>query len=227
MRGRLRWLMVIAVPVVLTIFMVRVLTAGWYPALEYARPGFPEDPYGMPPEVRLRLAQASIRFINTPGRTRILADLRLPDGSAAYNARELAHMDDVKLVFSGLTLASTALFVGAVIAAVALVRRGERCAVWAALAQGGGLTLAILLGLMVWMLVAFDAFFTFFHGLFFRPGTWVFSYSDTLIRLFPLPFWQDAGLIIAAAVSLLSAVLLAWGAYGYRRCQLSVEGASR
>jgi integral membrane protein (TIGR01906 family) len=223
---------VIAVPVVLTISVVRRLTAGWYPAFEYARPGFPEDPYGMPREARLQLAQATIRFLNTPGRTDMLADLRLPDsdpwnGAAAYNARELAHMDDVKLVFSGLTLLAAGLLAGAVAAAVALARRGERCVVWAALAQGGGLTLALLLGLAVWMLVAFDAFFTAFHGLFFQAGTWVFSYSDTLIRLFPLPFWQDAGLIIALTVSLLAALLLGVGLYSSRRCRSHSEGVAQ
>jgi integral membrane protein (TIGR01906 family) len=227
MQRWLRWLIVVAVPVVLTMTMVRVLTAGWYPALQYGRSGFPGDPYGLAAEERLRLAQASIRFINTPGRTSILADLRLPDGSAAYNARELAHMDDVKAVFNGLTLLAVAWGAGALVAALVLIRRGARCTPLAAAAQGGALTLALLVSLALWMLVAFDAFFTFFHGLFFQPGTWTFDYSDTLIRLFPLPFWQDAGMIIAVAVSLISAVLVAGGTYGYRRCQMRLEGESQ
>jgi integral membrane protein (TIGR01906 family) len=224
MRGLLRWLLVLAVPVVLTMTVVRLLTMGWYPAFEYARPGFPDDPFGLPAEARLELAQATIRFLNLPGRSDILDDLRLPDGSAAYNARELDHMDDVKVVYDGLTLFAAALLVGAAAAAVALVRRGARCVVWTALAQGGVLTLGILLSLAVWMVVGFDAFFTAFHGLFFQSGTWVFAYSDTLIRLFLLPFWQDAGLIVAGTVSLPAVGLVVGGWWGHRRCQLREKG---
>jgi uncharacterized membrane protein len=29
------------------------------------------------------------------------------------------------------------------------------------------------------------------------PGSWLFSYSDTLIRLFPMQFWFDAMLAIS------------------------------
>ena len=29
------------------------------------------------------------------------------------------------------------------------------------------------------------------YSFFFQPGTWMFNYSDTLIRLFPERFWQD------------------------------------
>ncbi len=60
--------------------------------------------------------------------------------------------------------------------------------------------MALLLGLAAWMLIGFEGFFQAFHGVFFESGTWVFSYSDTLIRLFPLPFWQDAGLIVAGGL---------------------------
>jgi integral membrane protein (TIGR01906 family) len=40
--------------------------------------------------------------------------------------------------------------------------------------------------------VAFWQFFTLFHELFFKGNSWLFENSDTLIRLFPLQFWQDA-----------------------------------
>ena len=29
------------------------------------------------------------------------------------------------------------------------------------------------------------------------PGTWLFSYSDALIRLFPVEFWFDATVMLA------------------------------
>ena len=48
----------------------------------------------------------------------------------------------------------------------------------------------------------FWQFFSDFHGLFFTGNSWLFADSTTLIRLYPLQFWQDAVLyigIVAAA----------------------------
>lgn len=218
MRHILRLLLVVAVPIVLTMVVVRGLTFPWFARAEYARSTFPDDPFGLPRGERLRLAEATIGYLNRPGRPSILEELRLPDGQAAYNERELGHMEDVKMVFDGLTLLAGAALVVAVGAGVVLARRSDRCAPWSALVHGGVLTLAILVGLAVWMLLGFDQFFTAFHGIFFESGTWVFSYADTLIRLFPLPFWQDAGLLVAGGVSLLALLSVGAGVGLGRRC---------
>jgi uncharacterized membrane protein len=42
----------------------------------------------------------------------------------------------------------------------------------------------------------FWSFFADFHHLFFQGNSWLFPDSDTLIRLYPLQFWQDAVLSI-------------------------------
>jgi integral membrane protein (TIGR01906 family) len=225
MRTLLRLLIVVAVPIVLTMMMVRLLTLPWYPAWQYGRPGFPADPLGMPRAERLRLAQASIRFLNIPWQTAMLEDLRFDDGTPAYERRELEHMDDVKIVYNGLTFLALVLGVAALVAAQLLWRgRGEEgsgCrAFWTSLSQGAIMTLGLLLALGIWMLLAFDSFFTFFHSLFFEPGTWTFPYTDTLIRLFPLPFWQDAGFIVAGGVSVLSLFLIPLTVWRRQRCEL-------
>lgn len=217
MRRVLRLLVILVVPIVLTMTMVRGLTFPWYARFEYARAGFPADPFGLPPEERLRLAEATIRYLNLPGQPATLERLRLADGEPAYNERELGHMEDVKAVLDGLTLlAGIALAVG--LASAWILARLDRCAPWSALAQGGALTLALLLGLAAWMLIGFEGFFQAFHGVFFESGTWVFSYSDTLIRLFPLPFWQDAGLIVAGGVCVLAVCAVAVGGWCVHRC---------
>jgi integral membrane protein (TIGR01906 family) len=215
----LRLVIVIAVPIVLTMVAVRVLTLPWYPGWAYQRPGFPDDPLGMSRQARLRLARVAIRYLNVRRGSGLLRDLRLPDGNRAFDARELEHMDDVKVVYDRLTLLVVVFFVGAVAAGLGLASQGAGCEVWRALTLGGAVTLAVLIALGLWMLVGFNQFFTFFHGLFFEPGTWVFSYSDTLIRLFPLPFWQYAGLLIAGAVSLTALCVLIAGVAGYRGCR--------
>jgi uncharacterized membrane protein len=47
----------------------------------------------------------------------------------------------------------------------------------------------------------FFNFFTAFHHLFFTGDSWLFLFSDTLIRLFPIRFWQDA-FLFAAVIAL-------------------------
>jgi len=203
----LRVFIAVAVPLTLVMGMARLLTLSWYPAWEYAKAGFPADPLGMAPEERLRLARASIAFLNTPRGAGRLDDLQFADGTVAFNARETSHMDDVKLVYDQLTSAALIAFVVAIVAAWILIRQDYLTLVWGALSDGSLFTLCVLVILGIWMAVGFDAFFTAFHGIFFAGGTWLFSYSDTLIRLFPLQFWADAGLIIAVGVGALAFAL--------------------
>lgn len=211
MRVALRLFIVVAVPLVLVMGVVRLLTLPWYPAWEYAKPGFPEDPLAMAPEERLRLARASIAFLNMPRGVASLDNLRFADGTAAFNAREIGHMDDVKLVYDRLTAAALIALVIAAVAAWLLLRQGHAAAVWGAVSDGSLLILCVLVGLGAWMAVGFEAFFTAFHGVFFEGDTWLFAYTDTLIRLFPLQFWSDAGLLIAAGVGCIAFVLALFG----------------
>jgi integral membrane protein (TIGR01906 family) len=214
----LRLLIIIAVPVVLTMGLVRLMTLPWYPAWAYRQAWFPDDPLGLEMEARLQLARGAIRSLNVPRGPDLLRDLSLPDGGEAFNEREIEHMVDVKRVYDGLTLAAGLLLVAGAVAG-GWLRRRETCGLWTALLQGGALTLAILVGLGIWMVVGFNAFFTTFHGLFFEAGTWVFKYSDTLIRLFPIEFWQAAGLMVAGGVSLLALLLVIVGRWQRHRCK--------
>jgi integral membrane protein (TIGR01906 family) len=201
MRWLMRWLIILAVPVVLIVLMVRLLTLPWFPAWEYSRVGFPEDAYGLQPSERLSLARACIAFLNLPHDIKILEMQRLPSGEPAFNERELEHMSDVKEVYDGITIAGALALVVAISAGWVLHRRDAPAAIWGGLSDGALLTLAALIMLSVFMLLAWNTFFTAFHGVFFDPGTWRFQYSDTLIRLFPMRFWRDAGLLVAGAVA--------------------------
>jgi integral membrane protein (TIGR01906 family) len=201
MRPLLRLLIVIAVPVILIVGAVRILTGPWFPVWEYRRPGFPDDAYGLEREERLRLAKASIAFLNLPRDLDRLRVLRLPDGDRAYNERELSHMDDVKQVYDRITLAALVALVVALVSGWLLYRRAGGAAVWGALSDGGLVTLMLLFTLGIWMLLSWEAFFTALHRLFFEGESWIFSYSDTLIRLFPMRFWQDAGIYVTILVA--------------------------
>jgi integral membrane protein (TIGR01906 family) len=141
----------------------------------------------------------------------------LPDGSLAFDERELDHMRDVKEVYNYLTLVAVLALAVGISAGVVLYRRGGAAAVWGTLSDGGLITLLGLGALGVLMLTSWDAFFTGFHALFFESGTWRFSYSDTLIRLFPQQFWQDAGILVVIVVALLAFVLALVGRVMQRR----------
>ncbi len=203
MRFLLRLLISVAVPIVLTMGVIRLVTMPWYPAWEYNKASFPPDPLGMERAERLRMAQVSIRFLNAPRGSRLLNDLRLPDGTAAFNEREISHMDDVKKVYDQMTTLVSLILLIAVGAGWTLQRQWRMAALWGALSDGGMLTLGSLIFLGIWMAVGFEAFFTAFHGIFFEGDSWLFWETDTLIRLFPLQFWYDAGLLIAGIVGAL------------------------
>jgi integral membrane protein (TIGR01906 family) len=55
--------------------------------------------------------------------------------------------------------------------------------------------------------LSFLTFFESFHAIFFQGDSWRFLYSDTLIRLFPLRFWQDAVIFLLVFVALLGLLM--------------------
>jgi len=222
MRWLMRWLIIFAVPVVLIVVMVRLLTLPWFPAWEYSRAGFPEDTYGLQPLERLNLARACIAFLNLPHDITVLERLQLPDGTPAFNERELEHMSDVKDVYDGITIAGALALVVAISAGWVLHRRNAAAAIWAGLSDGALLTLVTLIVLGALMLLAWNTFFTALHGVFFEPGTWRFQYSDTLIRLFPMRFWRDAGLLVAGAVAVVAFFIALVGRILQRRVRARV-----
>jgi integral membrane protein (TIGR01906 family) len=81
-----------------------------------------------------------------------------------------------------------------------------------ALLSGAALTIAILVVLVFFIVASFSTFFTQFHEVLFADGTWTFLWSDSLIRLFPLKFWQDAFLFVGggAIVEALIVGAVAW-----------------
>ncbi len=81
-----------------------------------------------------------------------------------------------------------------------------------AIQPGGLLTSGIILSIALLAIFAWQFWFETFHLFFFKPGSWLFSYSDTLIRLFPVEFWFDATLTISvfSLAGGLSLALIGW-----------------
>jgi integral membrane protein (TIGR01906 family) len=118
-------------------------------------------------------------------------------------------MQDVQNVYQSVWLVWRIAAGIVLLAALALAWRTEtRPALAAAIKWGGSLTAGLVAVVGLLAIIAWRFWFVAFHQIFFTPGTWMFNYSDTLIRLFPEKFWFDAALTISG-LSLLGGLLLA------------------
>jgi integral membrane protein (TIGR01906 family) len=206
----LAWLVTIFVPFALTFLGLRLLLTPVFPQVEYRTPGFPADDYGFTVQDRLHWSTISIDYLVNNADISFLGNLTFPDGSPLFNERELSHMHDVKQVVKPV------LWIGYTIWFLLLgLGLWARFGGWwqeylRGLRRGGWLTLALVVVLGAFAAISFWQFFTVFHELFFSGGSWLFLYSDTLIRLFPLPFWQDA-FLFAGVLDVLGGLALGLG----------------
>jgi integral membrane protein (TIGR01906 family) len=213
----LSWLIALLIPIAVIGIGLRILLSPIFLKIEYNMPYFPPDEYGFTKEDRLKWAPYALDYLVNGADISYLGDLKFDDGTPLYNERELSHMDDVKRVTQG------ALMVWSVsLAVLALLGMWAWFSGWweayrLGLMRGGWLMvgLAVTVGLIVVVGILinpniFFSFFAGFHGLFFEGDSWLFLYSDTLIRLFPIRFWQDA-ILLAAVIALGGGVALGLG----------------
>jgi len=204
-------------PIVLLGLALRLLLSPLFLQVEYHMPGFPADNYGFTIEDRLRWAPYAVDYLVNNADISYLADLRFDNGTLLYNERELSHMQDVKRVTKG----ALNVFYGALAALALLGLWSRRPQQWQAFRQGLkrggwimiGLAGAVAVVVLVGMFLSPDLFWTFFegfHALFFEGDSWLFAYSDTLIRLFPIRFWQDT-FLFAAGIAVAGGLGLALG----------------
>jgi integral membrane protein (TIGR01906 family) len=204
-------------PIVLLGFALRLLLSPLFLQVEYRMPGFPADDYGFTRADRLHWAPFAVDYLVNNADISYLGDLRFNDGTPLYNGRELSHMADVKRV----TKSALNIFYGA-LAGLALLglwskrpqqwqayRQGLKRGGWIMIGLAGTVAVIVLVGMFL-MPNLFWAFFSGFHALFFTGDSWLFLYSDTLIRLFPLRFWQDT-FLFAAAIAVAGGLALAFG----------------
>ena len=152
---------------------------------------------GVEPQVARSLSDALVGDLLTNG------TFDVPLGEAPLlTAGERSHLVDVgNLLRSVLAGGLGGLFV---LTAAWLRRRAWlRMAIrdGAALIVGGALVTAAAFAL------AFDATFSYFHGLFFAAGTWTFNpATDRLVQLYPQSFWVLAALLFCLLLALGSLV---------------------
>ena len=182
-------------PAALALLGVRLLLTPLFPRVEYRMPNFPADGYGFTQAERLHWSKFAIEYLINDAGVEYLGDLKFDDGSPLFIERELSHMLDVKILVQAVLKVWYAA-IGLLIAFGAWAKFGKWGPVYRqGLMRGGWLTLIMTALLAVIASINFWEFFAQFHHLFFEGDSWIFYYSDTLIRLFPMRFWQDAFLM--------------------------------
>jgi integral membrane protein (TIGR01906 family) len=116
------------------------------------------------------------------------------------SAGERSHLVDVGALLRAVLVAGLG---GLIVLALARARR--RAWLRAAIRDGAALIVGGALVAAGAFTLAFDATFSFFHGIFFAAGTWTFNpATDRLVQLYPQEFWTLAALFFCLALALLS-----------------------
>lgn len=205
----LSWIVTLLTPIVLILLGVRLVLNPVYPSLAYRMPGFPEDSYGFTQGDRLKWSGYSIKYLLNDSGIEYLSKLKFDDGSALFNDRELGHMLDVKTLVQSVMRAFYLVFTIMVGLGIWAYYKKWMIDFRSGLSRGGWLTVGLIIGVGLFAAVNFWQFFTYFHGLFFTGDSWLFFYSDTLIRLFPIRFWQDVFMFVLG-FALLAGAALGW-----------------
>jgi integral membrane protein (TIGR01906 family) len=117
-------------------------------------------------------------------------------------------MSDVRNVTRGLVrFGFTLMGIWTVFVVLLALDPAARSTLYRALLFGSFLTAALIVLGLVAVATSFNWLFTQFHALFFEGDSWLFRYSDTLIRLYPERFWVDAFALMFGG-TLLEAVVL-------------------
>jgi integral membrane protein (TIGR01906 family) len=123
-------------------------------------------------------------------------------GTPVLDARERAHMRDVRAVFAAFWLAVAA---AAVVLVLSRLRSGGAGWFWRAMAAGATALGVAVVGLGLLATMAFDALFELFHRLFFAGGTYLFDpRTERLVQLFPDAFWFETSILLAGVIVILA-----------------------
>lgn len=203
------FLVTVIIPVFIIMTSIRLMFTPLFLQFEYNRPDFPVDIYGFSTADRLKYGGLSMQYLLNRSGIDFLEEINLADGSPLYNQRELSHMLDVKILLQNMIIAWIILFILLMLIGVWAWRSNwlkKFCLSWS---YGGWLTLGLIFTILLGVALSFNWLFTNFHLIFFSGDTWLFSYSDSLIRLFPLNLWQDA-FIGLGIITIILAIISIW-----------------
>ena len=194
-------------PFIILMGGVRSLLSFNYPGFQYGLIGFPEDTLGYTRQERTRLAEITMEYLNSRLDVSGLTQLTDSDGKAVYTPDEISHLEDVKKVIE---VASIVWYVICGLSFAFLIWMLVTKS-WAQIRHGffwGAIfTIVLMVTVVILMIQSFNSLFEKFHAIFFPQGNWTFLPTSGLIRLFPLPLWVNAFILISV-YALLTSILL-------------------
>lgn len=205
MRHIAHYIVILSVVIVLLASPLYWMVTPGYVNRAYARPSFPPS-IRFSTEERQRLSDAIVGYLRGRVPFDDMATMTTDSGEVALRPEESQHLVDVKRVMDGFFIAHAVALVVGFLAALLLWKYSPHMLVHA-LRQGIWLTVALIFGVGLAAALNFDLFFTLFHRIFFPEGSWLFFYEDTLIQLYPLPFWIRAVAEIVLAIAAEALVL--------------------
>ena len=129
-------------------------------------------------------------------------------GAPVLEARERAHMRDVRGVFAGFFLLAAIAAVTLVILVVGARWMGHLGRAWSAINSAMRWLIIGIVVVGVIASVAFDALFEIFHQLFFPAGSFTFDpRTDRLVQLFPFDFWSETTIVLGVVIVALAVVI--------------------
>lgn len=129
-----------------------------------------------------------------------------------FNEREIAHMKDVKNIFSftkGILVFSALSFIVFLFYKIFCSKNGNSALelTYNILIKGAVISVALSI-LLVFMGLNFNWFFDFFHKIFFKDGSWVFYEDDLLVNIFTFGFFKTAFLRIIFVLFMVSSITI-------------------
>jgi integral membrane protein (TIGR01906 family) len=199
----------LTIPILIGFLAILILLSPLFMNLEYQRTNFPVDSYGFTTEERMEFGNQTRRYLITKMPLDDLRELKFKDGEPIYEERELSHLEDVKIVLQGVMRVFYGTAAVLMLAGYIAISREWKEGFLKAIYLGGKITTGLLVLMLVFTVISFQALFTNFHLIFFEGDSWLFLFSDTLIRLFPVRFWQDIFLVFGL-FTLAGGILLGW-----------------
>jgi integral membrane protein (TIGR01906 family) len=207
-----RWVFIVSIPVLLL-----SITFAWaFNSLWIYKAGFTKydvgQTLGLSSTELDKSASQLIAYFNNPHRALLDINVTYNAGVTAhrYDQADILHMKDVKgviwldyiLLLSTLIYSTIYIFVN-----VNCNKRNGRRDLALGAEWGGGLTLALLSFLSVFVVTSFDSFFITFHEIFFPQGNWQFPFGDHMITLFPDGFWSNVTMLVGLVTLLLAIIV--------------------
>jgi len=203
-------LFILAIPAALITTNIRVAVSEQRVYDHAVRNHAAAEASGIPESELLRANGQIRRYLTADDAGPLAIEVRNRGGEIEqlFNARETAHMADVRDLVRALFAAQVGSVLGVIVlAAVVLATSSTRTLARSAL-RGGLLTGGVLLGAGIVAASGFDSAWTQFHQLAFSNDFWELNpRTDHLIQMFPEAFWQEITMLIVTA-TLIEALLI-------------------